>query len=109
MIIALDYDHTYTADPDLWNTFITKAKANGHSVIIATFRYPQEPIYDSVREKVDKVFYTSRQGKMKFINDRGLYVDIWIDDAPHTILRDMTPFVPPAEPLPQLIIENSPL
>jgi hypothetical protein len=100
MIIALDYDHTYTADPELWNFFIEKAHARGHKVVIATFRYPEEAIYDSVREKVDKVYYTSRQGKMKFIADQGSYIDIWIDDAPHTILKSMEPYVPSSEPLP---------
>ncbi len=30
MLIALDYDGTYTADPGLWHPFIAASRARGH-------------------------------------------------------------------------------
>ena len=79
MIIALDYDKTYTADPTLWNGFIFAAKARKHDVKIVTLRTPSESIQvDGV-----EVIYTSRQAKMKHIA-----ADIWIDDNPAWVYQD---------------------
>lgn len=79
MIIALDYDKTYTADPALWDDFIQSAKDRGHSVKIVTMRYASEPI-ESV--SVD-VVYTSRKAKATVFK-----ADIWIDDSPSWIFQD---------------------
>ena len=40
--IGLDYDGTYTVDPDLWLRFVRQAKDRGHEVICVTMRYPEE-------------------------------------------------------------------
>ena len=74
MLIALDYDGTYTADPELWKAFITKARERGHEVKIATMRFPTEPIPDIGCE----VIYTSRKAKFGCMP-----AQIWIDDMPH--------------------------
>ena len=79
MIIELDYDKTYTADPVLWDDFIVAAKARRHDVKIVTLRTPNEAIQiDGV-----EVIYTSRQAKMKHI-----VADIWIDDNPAWVYQD---------------------
>jgi len=41
MIIFLDYDRTYTLDPDMWDIFIVLAKANKHQVYCLTMRYKE--------------------------------------------------------------------
>jgi hypothetical protein len=79
MLIALDYDKTYTADPALWDDFIQSAKDRGHTVKIVSMRYPSEPI-ESV--PVD-VVYTSRKAKATIFK-----ADIWIDDSPTWIFED---------------------
>ncbi len=76
MNIALDYDGTYTRDPELWNAFIRAAEANGHHVTCVTMRYPEEAIDMPI-----PVIYTSRQAKMGFFS-----ADIWIDDQPHFLV-----------------------
>ena len=79
MIIALDYDKTYTSDTVLWDGFIAAAKARLHEVKIVTLRTPNEAInVDGV-----DVIYTSRQAKMKHIA-----ADIWIDDNPAWVYQD---------------------
>jgi len=79
MLIALDYDKTYTADPVLWNNFIKSAQDRGHSVKIVSMRYPSEPIESA---PVD-VVYTSRKAKATIFK-----ADIWIDDSPAWIFQD---------------------
>lgn len=49
MKIALDYDGTYTADPALWDGFIARAKARGHSVWIVTCRRDTEENREEVK------------------------------------------------------------
>jgi len=79
MLIALDYDKTYTVDPVLWDGFIVAAKARKHDIKIVTLRTPSESIHvDGV-----EVIYTSRQAKMKH-----LAADIWIDDNPAWVYQD---------------------
>lgn len=88
MNIALDYDNTYTLDPDLWDVFIKLLAMRGHSVYIVTMRYvtqPIEPILDLVP---GNVYYTSGKAKRKFMTDQDIRIDVWIDDIPDFILYD---------------------
>lgn len=82
MKIALDYDQTYTADPNFWDDFIQLAKAYDHEVNIVTKRGVDNqgetvPPYVNV-----PVVYSNRKAKFKFAQDQGLQYDIWIDDSP---------------------------
>ncbi len=86
MLIALDYDGTYTADPVLWEDFICIAKARGHEVVVATMRYPSESI--ALVDDTVRVVYTSRCAKRPALLELGLLVAIWIDDNPHWINQD---------------------
>ena len=83
MLIALDYDGTYTADPDFWQRFIVNAQGSGHEVICATMRYPSEgdTICDTLKTMV-KIYYTSRQAKAKGLEAQNIFPTIWIDDNP---------------------------
>ncbi len=78
MIIALDYDKTYTADKALWDIFIALAKSKGHRVICITMRFPTETILDL---KCD-IYYTERKAKLIWAAKNNIHVDIWIDDNP---------------------------
>ena len=79
MLIALDYDKTYTADPALWDDFIQSAQDRKHIVKIVTMRRPDEMITDVPVE----IVYTSRKAKSAFVN-----ADIWIDDSPNWVYQD---------------------
>lgn len=79
MLIALDYDKTYTADPALWNDFVQLAQDRAHTVKIVTMRTPNEEIIDAPVE----VIYTSRVAKASVIK-----ADVWIDDSPYWIYQD---------------------
>lgn len=77
MKIALDYDGTYTLDPEFWDAFIFEAKDRGHSVVIVTSRSKDEPIESKT---ACHVIYCSYDAKEKFYNP-----DIWIDNDPRYI------------------------
>jgi len=83
MLVALDYDGTYTLDPRFWDQFIRHAQDHGHVVVCVTMRYPSEPIEMPCQLEV---IYTSRVAKAAFMANIGRKVDIWIDDSPHWIL-----------------------
>lgn len=89
MLIALDYDGTYTADPGLWNHFVDVARSRSHEVHIVTMRADSEPV--RLGCVVDRVHYTDRKAKRAFMQAKGLTVQIWIDDMPDFILESAAP------------------
>ena len=92
MLIALDYDGTYTADPELWNAFIENARDRGHEVIVATMRYKEteaDMVEVSLRDKVNAIIYTNRKAKKTSVRQQfGRDPDIWIDDNPDWLYED---------------------
>ncbi|APW37649.1 hypothetical protein RD110_10970 [Rhodoferax koreense] len=83
-IIALDYDDTYTADPELWDLFIAAAVKNRHLVVCVTFRYQDRQPIDAPPPGIE-LFYTGGQPKGAYMAAQGLMPDIWIDDMPDLI------------------------
>lgn len=90
LLIALDYDGTYTADPEFWLEFIKFATARGHEVVVATMRNDDEldDICDDLYEVVNRVIPTNRNAKRTFLKSFGIKPHIWIDDQPHFIVVD---------------------
>jgi hypothetical protein len=78
MRISIDYDGTYTRDPDFWNQVIRMAQQRGHEVKCVTMRFPNEAV-----DMPCDVIYTSRQSKRNFFP-----ADVWIDDQPFFIDMD---------------------
>ena len=91
MLIALDYDGTYTADKDMWNVFIHQARLRGHEVIIATMRYEEtegEEVIGDLFGNVDNIIFTGRKAKKAFVDANYRAPDIWIDDNPEWLFKD---------------------
>jgi hydroxymethylpyrimidine pyrophosphatase-like HAD family hydrolase len=89
MLIALDYDGTYTADPELWQQFIQQAVARGHEVLCVTMRHEHEgaDMCQKLRERA-KVIFTGRRAKAAAMGELNVRPSIWIDDNPHWIFQD---------------------
>ena len=83
MLVAIDYDRTYTRDPELFEIIIKLFKYAGHEPIIVTSRRESE----QVAVKSCFVYYTGYQAKDQWCKKNGLQVDIWIDDDPRYILQ----------------------
>ena len=90
MRIALDYDNTYTADPEMWNEFIGMVKHRfGHDVRIVTARDERHDRTDELRslENHLPVIYCRGVAKKWFLTHfgDGFVPDVWIDDKPESI------------------------
>ena len=86
MKIALDFDSTYTLDPDSWNKFIETFKNAGHQIYCVTMRYDNDDerrdVVNSLHGKVDNIIFTGRKSKLEYVASRGIKIDVWIDDNP---------------------------
>ena len=90
MNLSLDYDYTYTCDPELWDMFIVNAKARGHKVYCVSLRTPEQGkrVREQLEGKVDGILFTSGKNKEVFCFHAGVSIDVWIDDLPLFILED---------------------
>lgn len=91
MLLALDYDETYTRDPVFWDKFIQLARMHGHAVICATMRYNNyeaDEVINALSGKVDSIVFTGRQAKNKAVHKAGYSPNVWIDDSPNFIIFD---------------------
>jgi len=86
--IALDYDDTYTKDPEFWLEFIKNAQARGHIVRVATMRCYWEDDMDPRLLALIPVDFCCGKAKKITLAQRGLHPDIWIDDRPDWIVGD---------------------
>ena len=84
LILSLDFDGCYTEDPVGWEAFIYMMRNRGHQIWVITMRYPHEgaPVEKALKDKVDRIVYTSRRAKTAYANDKAMLIDIWIDDSP---------------------------
>lgn len=88
MILALDFDDTYTLDPALWQQVVKLFKAAGHRVICVTCRHdtPDNRL-EVVVPGVDwrEHYFTSMAPKRWHMELRGIKVDVWADDLPRCV------------------------
>lgn len=84
---ALDYDGTYTADPELWDSFISACKIRGHRVVVVTARRRTEENLEIVRGPDAAIYFTELAAKKWYMDKIGVKVDIWIDDDPSVIIN----------------------
>lgn len=83
MYIALDYDNTYTNDPQTWDKIIDILELADHRVMCVTYRSPDIPV--ELPMKIP-VYYTSWYAKRQYMLDLDISIDVWIDDWPEGIL-----------------------
>lgn len=81
MKVAIDFDNTFTANPNAWKKVIEILEASGATVICISSRFPNVPIWGIPVP----IYYSCGQLKWEFAHERGIEVDIWIDDIPSCI------------------------
>lgn len=91
MILAIDFDETYTRDPELWDLFLSAAMAKGHQVLCVSSRHEQQ--MGEVRDTIGRLigpeacYGTGRAPKRRHVAEAAdTHVDVWIDDAPESIV-----------------------
>ncbi len=92
MKISIDFDDTYTKDPELWDIFAISALARGHEVYCVSFRYESQmgKVKDSIGKiiGIDKCIGTNHSAKDAFMKqNHNITIDVWIDDLPE-LIRD---------------------
>ena len=93
MILAIDYDETYSLFPAEFDMVRKVFQAQGHKVMIVTARDKKVmPIEDDLG-LFDEVVYTAGKAKASVVR-----ADIWIDDNPVTLCCDFVMGEPHAKP-----------
>ena len=90
MIVAIDYDDTYTRDPIAWNYVCELFMERGHTVYCVTARNKRH--MDEVEFTIGRLIGASNciptdgNPKRSFVYDIDIIPDVWIDDAPESIV-----------------------
>ena len=93
LTIAIDFDDTLTADPVLWSSFVSHAKARGHKIICVTARRETEENIDTIDEWMEMhgidipVYFTNLASKVSWAMIKDVKVDIWVDNNPHACVN----------------------
>lgn len=89
MKIAIDYDGTYTLNPELFQDFIISMWGYGYEPFIVTMRDEDRDVIKDqwLTENHDgiKIIYCNGYPKKTVCDQLGLKFDIWIDDTPESI------------------------
>ena len=91
MNLSMDYDDTFTRDPEFWLRFAQMAQARGYRVYGVTMRYPGEA--SGMDSRYDQacdagITFTGRKAKREFMYSKDIRIDVWIDDEPLWIIKD---------------------
>lgn len=98
MLIALDYDDTYTADREFWLEFIQLAKKYGHEVVCVTLRFNNLENRQQVKGDIPvSAYFCDHNYKRETLEKAGRRVDVWIDDSPECIGQPKKPSVAPVQ------------
>jgi hypothetical protein len=91
MNIALDFDDTFTRDPEFWLKFVLLCRNHGHNIYCVTARSAQQAdeVFDELGQFIgrDRCFFTDMQAKKPFMFKQGISIDVWIDDNPWFIIN----------------------
>ena len=86
--IGLDYDDTFSADPDGWYEALQILRDRGFSIIGVTFRDSETRITDQRYLSIcDAVIYTAGEPKRNVAQEYNYQIDIWIDDKPEWVTQ----------------------
>jgi HK97 family phage prohead protease len=92
LVISLDYDRTFTAAPGMWRSFVELANERGNSVVCISRREETEQNVEEIRSAFsgldikEIVLCGSATQKRDAAANRGIAVDVWIDDYPEGIV-----------------------
>ncbi len=81
MIVAFDYDGTWSADPTVFAAVVAAFRDRGHVCLIVTNRGPTEGAAELARTGLPIIF-ANHGPKRAAARAVGHEVDVWIDDNP---------------------------
>ena len=90
---ALDYDNTYTLDPGFWDKVIEIGRQHGMEFYVVTARRDtaqNRAELESEGPRGIPQIFTNLKSKIKTCADRGIKIDVWIDDDPASLVNGHT-------------------
>lgn len=98
--LSIDFDRTFAANPRLWGEFAKKAVEDGNAVVMISRREDtpedRKTIEDTLGQYADAFSKVLLVGgdkqKEDAAREAGIKVDVWVDDAPHTIKGESRAF-----------------
>lgn len=90
MNIAIDYDKTFSADPEGWIQVITLMEARGHKFVCVTGRTNEFDFGKEVILAINNlipIVFAGQKWKKQAAEEAGWKIDIWIDDMPEYIAK----------------------
>lgn len=92
MIVAIDFDNTFTLDPETWINFMYDLWSEDHTAYIVTSRREDDPISGYYTQRlIDmgvEIIYCDYKAKRKVCESLGIKVDVWVDDRPKYVEFD---------------------
>jgi len=91
MTVSIDFDRTFSADPQMWGEFARKAVADGNTVVMISRRpeADREEVIASLGDYAESFSRVLLVGgdtlKADAADAAGISVDVWVDDSPQTI------------------------
>jgi HK97 family phage portal protein len=91
MTISVDFDRTFSADPQLWGEFARKAVADGNRVVMISRRPEADrgeviaSLGDFAESFSDVLLVGNDTLKDDAAQAAGIAVDVWVDDSPQFI------------------------
>ena len=92
MLIAIDYDDTFTLDPQAWRAAIAVLRLRGFDFVCASSRMNTFENQAEISDAVPcLVICCSHNAKAEHLKKLGIVPDIWIDDNPWSIMGEDKP------------------
>lgn len=87
IVFGLDWDGTADRNPEMFKLLIATLRHFGHKVYIVTMRYASEfaNVAQEMGPWVDGIVTTGREAKDSTCKDRGIFIDVWIEDTPRAV------------------------
>lgn len=95
MIISIDFDDTFTADPVTWKWVIKLLQSSLHTVICVTGRHGTQQDIDETSAVLPSgvlVVFAGDEAKNDAATLAGHIVDVWIDDQPARVMGKFARF-----------------
>lgn len=88
LTVAIDYDDTFTADPEAWSCVIGELQRHGHRVVCVSARrnsFGHRQELQAALPQGVTVLLSYDMPKRAYAKSQCVDVDIWIDDMPEAI------------------------
>lgn len=93
--IAIDFDDTFSTDPQMFKEIIKIFRSRGHNVYLVTYRcgdinHVSNLDIFAYQSNFDGIFFTQYESKKDFMDKQKIKIHIWIDDNPYSIIDSMS-------------------